>query len=118
MHQDSDPVIQMNDHIRELTVNKAEMLSRDWRDVALRELPLNEEQAAYIRALPEWNVGKIQEIVDSVLRKGGEIKFEKTQEGGTSLTAIHAQPTGPNPLINLKICSFDAFFKNCKWFPK
>lgn len=118
MYQDSDPVIQMNDHIRKLTVYKAEMLRRDWRDVALRELPLNEGQAAYIRTLPEWNVGKIQEIVDSVLIEGGEIKFEKTQDGGTSLMATHAQPTGANPLINLKVCSFDAFFKNCKWFPK
>jgi hypothetical protein len=63
MYQDSDPVIQMNDYIRKLTVDKAEMPRRDWRDVALRELPLSEGQAAYIRTLPEWNVGKIQEIV-------------------------------------------------------
>ena len=90
MYQDSDPVIQMNDQIRKLIVNKFEMLRRDWRDVALRDLPLNEEQAAYIRSLPERNVGNIQEVVDSVLSQGGEIKFEKTHDGGTSLTATHA----------------------------
>jgi hypothetical protein len=115
-------IIKLNGSIERLLKDpsRKEQLERGWQEAAVEGMGFNEEQQTFIRSLPKTSVDAIQEITRSVIKTNGRIYFMQDANGDAELLADHSptldnSPT-PQRVINVKICKFDANFRNCKWF--
>ena len=103
----------LNDHTRH------ELVRRDWRQAALESLGFTEAQKEFVGTLPAKSVDRVQEVVRAVISARGRIFFQKDADGDAELMAEYSAkgegPADPLRVISLKICKFDANFRNCKW---
>lgn len=92
-------------------------LRHDWRAYIASELTLNEQQSNFFKSLPERSVKTVQRCVNSIIRHGGKLYFTRDTEGdGIFLMASDIVALKSNPLCT--VCTCDANFHNCKWFPR
>ncbi|HWE97255.1 MAG TPA: hypothetical protein VG269_25070 [Tepidisphaeraceae bacterium] len=88
----------------------------DWRRIVSSEMAMSPEQVQFFKNLPTISVKTIGMALRSAAKDGGKLEFKKGKDGATiSLISRNISVFKATPL--LKICSFDANFHNCKWFP-
>jgi hypothetical protein len=107
----------LNLAIRDLMADETRRRSliADWQSAALEAIVLTSAQQRLVRTLPERGIRTIQYLVRSIMKEGGRIHLSKESVGTVGLSAEIVSQQART--INIKICKFDANFRNCKWFP-
>lgn len=94
-----------------------EQVIKDWRAFLHSQFTLTNSQLLFLQKLPNKSINIIKIAVNSIAMNGGRIYLDQdTTHGDISVIFDNIKRFKPMPLI--KVCEFDGFFRNCKWFPK